>query len=59
MGMSRILNQRVETGFLTETPEVGFISSTLVRQIATMDRDISRFVPPSVAEKVLNAVKQK
>jgi len=59
VGMNGILNPRVETVFLTASPEVGFISSTLVRQIATMGGDISRFVPPSVAEKVLTAVKQK
>ena len=59
VGMNGILNPRVETVFLTASPEVGFISSTLVRQIATMDGDISRFVPLAVAEKVLNAVKQK
>eukprot|EP00435_Cladocopium_sp_Y103_P076541 s1_g280.t1 len=53
VGMNGILNPRVETVFLTASPEVGFISSTLVRQIATMDGDISRFVPPAVAEKDL------
>jgi len=59
VGMNGILNPRVETVFLTASPEVGFISSTLVRQIATMGGDISHFVPPLVAEKVLSAVNQK
>jgi pantetheine-phosphate adenylyltransferase len=59
VGMNGILNPRVETVFLTASPEVGFISSTLVRQIATMGGDISHFVPPLVAKKVLSAVNQK
>ncbi|MCE7997915.1 MAG: hypothetical protein HEP70_03545 [Rhodobiaceae bacterium] len=57
--MNGILNPRVETVFLTASPEVGFISSTFVRQIATMDGDISRFVPPVVVEKVLSAVQSE
>ncbi|MBG50888.1 MAG: pantetheine-phosphate adenylyltransferase [Alphaproteobacteria bacterium] len=57
VGMNTIMNPAVETVFLSATPEVSFISSTLVRQIASMGGDISRFVPPRVAEKVLAAVK--
>jgi pantetheine-phosphate adenylyltransferase len=53
VGMNRIMNPRVETVFLAASPETQFISSTLVRQIAGMGGDISRFVPKRVEKKVL------
>lgn len=57
VGMNTAMNPNVETVFLSATPDVGFISSTLVRQIAGMGGEISKFVPPRVAEKVFAAVK--
>ncbi len=57
VGMNSVLNPDVETVFLPATPGVSFISSTLVRQIATMGGDISQFVPPRVAQMVLARVK--
>jgi pantetheine-phosphate adenylyltransferase len=56
VGMNRIMNPRVETVFLTASPETQFISSTLVRQIASMGGDISRFVPKRVEKKVFSAI---
>lgn len=53
VGMNRTMNPRVETVFLTASPETQFISSTLVRQIASMGGDISQFVPRRVEKKVL------
>ncbi len=47
-GMNRKLSRNVETLFLTPSEEVMFISSTLVREIASFNGDISRFVPSSV-----------
>ena len=40
----------VETVFLGATPRWGHVSSTLVRQIATMGGDVTPFVPPAVVE---------
>lgn len=53
VGMNRIMNPKVETVFLTASPETQFISSTLVRQIASMGGDIAPFVPKRVEKKVL------
>lgn len=53
VGMNRTMNPRVETVFLAASPETQFISSTLVRQIAGMGGDISRFVPKRVEKKIL------
>ncbi len=48
--MNRSMAPKIETVFLPASPEVGFVSSTLVRQILAMGGDISSFVPPSVLE---------
>lgn len=59
VGMNRVMNPHVETVFLAASPETQFISSTLVRQIASMGGDITPFVPPLVKAKVLAAVAAK
>jgi len=51
-GTNRTMAPELETVFLAASPAVSFISSTLVRQIATMGGDISAFVPRSVAERI-------
>ena len=46
--MSRRLAPEVESVFLTPTEEVTFISSSMVREIATLGGDVSQFVHPIV-----------
>ncbi len=46
--MNRHLIPDVETLFLTPAEQYGFISSTLVREIARLGGDVSGFVPPAV-----------
>ncbi len=48
--MSRHLNDRVESVFLTPTEQYNFISSTLIREIASLGGDVSEFVHPAVAQ---------
>jgi pantetheine-phosphate adenylyltransferase len=48
--MNRHLIPEVETLFLTPAEQYGFISSSLVREIARLGGDVSGFVPPAVAE---------
>ena len=50
--MNRKLSKHVETLFLTPSENLMFISSTLVREIATLNGDISQFVPAVVAEEL-------
>ena len=50
--MNRSMAPEVETVFLPASPEVSFVSSTLVRQILSMGGDISPFVPKSVLDEV-------
>jgi pantetheine-phosphate adenylyltransferase len=49
VGMNRVLAPEIETIFLAPAEHLAYISSTLVREIATYGGDISRFVHPSVA----------
>ncbi|TDJ45810.1 MAG: phosphopantetheine adenylyltransferase, partial [Gammaproteobacteria bacterium] len=46
--MNRQLQAEVETIFLTPTDEYTFISSTLVREVASLGGDVSNFVDPKV-----------
>ncbi len=46
--MNRHLEPGVETIFLTPTDEFSFISSTLVREVASLGGDIGKFVHPAV-----------
>ncbi len=48
--MNRHLIPRVETLFLTPAEQYSFISSSLVREIARLDGDISGFVHPAVQQ---------
>lgn len=47
--MNRHLQDQVETVFLTPTDEYSFLSSSLVREIASLGGDVTKFVHPTVA----------
>lgn len=48
--MNRKLNPDIETVFLTPSEQHAYISSSLVREIATLGGDVSDFVNPAVAQ---------
>ena len=48
--MNRQLDANIETVFLTPTEKFTFISSSLVREIATLGGDVSKFVHPAVGD---------
>jgi pantetheine-phosphate adenylyltransferase len=56
-GMNRALNPEFETVFLTPGEQHMFISATLVREIATLGGDVSKFVDPVVRAKLAIKVK--
>lgn len=56
-GMNRNLYPDVETIFLTPSEQHMFISATLVREIATLGGDVSKFVHPVVRQKLDEKVK--
>jgi pantetheine-phosphate adenylyltransferase len=53
-GMNRILHPDVETLFLTPGDQYMFISATMVREIATLGGDVSKFVQPLVVQRLQN-----
>lgn len=48
--MNRAMYPDFESIFLTPSEHLSYISSSLVREIAALNGDISPFVPPTVAE---------
>ena len=56
-GMNRDLYPDMETIFLTPGEQHMFISATLVREIATLGGDVSKFVHPTVSAKLTAKVK--
>ena len=55
-GMNRQLMPGVETLFLTPCDLYQFVSSTFVREIATLGGDVSKFVAPSVLVRLQERV---
>lgn len=55
-GMNRKLFPDVETVFLTPAEEYMFISATMVREIARLGGDVSKFVQPAVNQRLLQKV---
>jgi pantetheine-phosphate adenylyltransferase len=56
--MNRHLTDEVETAFLTPTERFTFISSSLVREIASMGGDVTDFVSPKVKLALLDRCKK-
>jgi pantetheine-phosphate adenylyltransferase len=55
-GMNRSLMPDVETVFLTPGDKYQFISSTLVREIATLGGEVDKFVSPHVQQRLMEKV---
>lgn len=58
-GMNRKLYPDVETVFLTPGEEFMFISATMVREIARLGGDVSKFVQPKVLVRLQERLKSK
>jgi pantetheine-phosphate adenylyltransferase len=52
--MNRHLDPGIETTFLTPSESYAFLSSTLIKEVASLGGDVSEFVPP----QVINALKR-
>ncbi len=55
-GMNRQLMPEVETVFMTPSDQFQFVSGTFVREIATLGGDVSKFVAPSVLQRLQDRV---
>ncbi len=56
-GMNRRLSPELETMFLTPAEQYEFISSSMIREIAKLDGDVSSFVPKCVEERLIKKFK--
>ena len=56
---NRVLAPDIDTMFLTTSLEYAYLSSTIVKEVNTFQGDISKFVPPFVAEVLQEKYKQK
>jgi len=54
--MNRAMDPDFETVFLTPADHLSFISSTLVREIASLQGDVTKFVHPRVRAALLEAL---
>lgn len=52
--MNKTMYPNIETAYLISRPEFSFVSSTLVKEIATLKGDLSKFVPKAVLEALNN-----
>ncbi len=56
---NRIMNKDVDTIFFTTSLEYSYLSSSVVKEVAMFDGDLTQFVPPFVIEKVRAKLKKK
>lgn len=52
VGMNSVLNPDIETVFLMAEATHQAVSSTLVKEIAKLGGDVSRFIPPFIEERM-------
>ena len=55
---NKVLNNSVDTVFLTTNLKYSYLSSSIVREIASYDGDISEFVPSLIAERIRERIKE-
>ena len=54
---NRRLAEDIETVFLMPSEHVSFVSSSLLKEVASLDADVSSFMPKSVARKLKERLK--
>ena len=53
------LNPNVDTVFLTTSVEYSYVSSSIVREVASYDGDISQFVPECIVDEIYKKAGRK
>ncbi|MEG0962348.1 MAG: pantetheine-phosphate adenylyltransferase [Lachnospiraceae bacterium] len=56
---NRIVNQAVDTMFLTTSLEYAYLSSTIVKEVASYGGDISHFVPEQLIQRIYEKYRNK
>lgn len=55
---NRIVNPRIDTLFLTTSLEYAYLSSTIVKEVASYGGDISHFVPEQLIDRIYAKYKE-
>ncbi len=58
-GMNRSLAPEIETVFLTAAQRYAFVSSSLVREIARLDGDVSEFLHPEILRRLTEKLRAR
>jgi pantetheine-phosphate adenylyltransferase len=58
-GMNRSLHPDVETIFMTPSDQYMFVSASMVREIALLGGDVSKFVQPLIAASLGAKIKKR
>jgi pantetheine-phosphate adenylyltransferase len=58
-GMNRSLAPEIETVFLTAAQRYAFVSSSLVREIARLNGDVSEFLHPEILKRLTAKLKRR
>lgn len=51
---NHVINPQIDTIFLTTSLEYAYLSSTIVKEVASYGGDISKFVPSEIVAKIYN-----
>ncbi len=51
---NHVINPQIDTIFLTTSLEYAYLSSTIVKEVASYGGDISKFVPPEIISGIYN-----
>ena len=54
-----MLNDKIETLFFIARPDYSFLSSSVVKEIALNDGDVTRLLPPEIVDRVVSQLKEK
>lgn len=57
--MNRVMEPKIDTVFLTPAEKYAYVTASMVREIACLGGDVSRFVPKNVEEALKSNLKLK
>lgn len=56
---NRVLNPEVDTLFLTTRVDYSYLSSSIVREVASLGGDIKQFVPEQIVDRIYKRYREK
>lgn len=56
---NRVLNNDLETVFVMTSEQYSFLNSRLIKEVASLGGDVSKFVPPEVEKQLVAKLKKK